>query len=140
MHAGSVFSIAVQGDEYMPQSGDNPAETTGRQHQPKRRIEKIHLRPFQLVYKIPLLSLFLSLHPPLIWHRLQSDTSAVLKTQKTPHLITDMHFSIFAIVAALASFAAASPTADPSPAGVAHRRAINLAYFTESELADKSES
>lgn len=51
-----------------------------------------------------------------------------------------MQFSIFAIVATLVTFAATSPVADPSPAGVALRRAINKAYFTEAELAETSES
>lgn len=51
-----------------------------------------------------------------------------------------MQFSIFAIIAVLATFAATSPLADPSPAGVALRRAINMAYFTEAELAETSES
>lgn len=47
-----------------------------------------------------------------------------------------MQFSIFAILATLATFAAASPIAESSPAGVALRRAINKAYFSEIELAD----
>ena len=51
-----------------------------------------------------------------------------------------MQFAIFTIIAALATFAATSPTAGPSPAGVALRRAINKAYFSEAELADLSES
>lgn len=51
-----------------------------------------------------------------------------------------MQLFTFVVVAALASFAATSPTADSSPAGVALRRAINMAYFTEAELADLSKS
>lgn len=51
-----------------------------------------------------------------------------------------MQFSIPALFAALAAFAATSPTPDPSPAGVALRRAINMAYFTAAELADVGES
>lgn len=51
-----------------------------------------------------------------------------------------MQFSIFAILATLATFAAASPIAESSPAGVALRRAINKAYFSEIELADTGES
>lgn len=51
-----------------------------------------------------------------------------------------MHFSLLAIVATLATFAAASPIADASPAGVALRRAINKTYFTEAELANQGES
>ncbi|MCJ1313611.1 hypothetical protein MMC25_007290 [Agyrium rufum] len=47
-----------------------------------------------------------------------------------------MQFTLFTLVAALATFAAASPIADASPAGVALRRAINKAYFTEAELAN----
>lgn len=51
-----------------------------------------------------------------------------------------MQFSILAVFATLVTFAATSPIADSSPAGVALRRAINKAYFTEAELADESES
>ena len=50
-----------------------------------------------------------------------------------------MQFSIFAVIATLATIVATSPMADPSPAGILHRRAINKAYFTEAELADTSE-
>ena len=51
-----------------------------------------------------------------------------------------MHFTVFAVIASLATIVATTPLVDSSPASVLHRRAINLAYFTEAELADKSES
>ena len=51
-----------------------------------------------------------------------------------------MQFSVFAILATLATFAATSPIAESSPAGVSLRRAINKAYFSEIELADTGES
>lgn len=51
-----------------------------------------------------------------------------------------MQFSIFAIIATLATFAATSPIGDSNPATVALRRAIDKADFTEAELADQSES
>ena len=51
-----------------------------------------------------------------------------------------MQFSIFAVIATLATIAATSPTVDSSPAGVLRSRAINYGYFTEAELAEKSES
>ena len=51
-----------------------------------------------------------------------------------------MQFSIFAIIAALATFAATSPITDSSPAGVALRRSFNKADFTEFELANYSEA
>ncbi|KAL9076821.1 MAG: hypothetical protein Q9161_000806 [Pseudevernia consocians] len=47
-----------------------------------------------------------------------------------------MQLSVFAIIATLATFAATSPIAESSPAGVALRRAISKAYFSEAELAD----
>ena len=47
-----------------------------------------------------------------------------------------MQFFIVAVVATLATFAVASPLAETHPAGIALRRAINKAYFTEAELAD----
>lgn len=51
-----------------------------------------------------------------------------------------MKFSIIAIIATLATFTATSPIAEPSPAGVAVRRAINKAYFSAEELADTGKS
>ena len=51
-----------------------------------------------------------------------------------------MHFTVFAVIASLATIVATTPMVDSSPASVLHRRAINMAYFTEAELADKSES
>ena len=51
-----------------------------------------------------------------------------------------MQFSIFAVIATLATIAATSPIVDSSPASVLRNRAINYGtYFTEAELADKSE-
>ena len=51
-----------------------------------------------------------------------------------------MQFSIFAVIATLATIVATSPIIDSSLASVIHRRAINKADFTEAELADQSES
>ena len=50
-----------------------------------------------------------------------------------------MQLSVVAIIATLATFAATSPIAESSPAGVALRRAISKAYFSEAELADTGE-
>ena len=51
-----------------------------------------------------------------------------------------MQFSILAVVATLATIVATSPIVEPDRASVIRSRAINMAYFTEAELADKSES
>ena len=51
-----------------------------------------------------------------------------------------MQFSIFAVIASLATMIAASPMVESGPPSIVHRRAINKGYFTEAELADQSES
>lgn len=51
-----------------------------------------------------------------------------------------MQFSIFAVIATLATIVATSPTVDSSPASVLRSRAINYGYFTEAELAETGES
>ena len=51
-----------------------------------------------------------------------------------------MQFSIFAVIATLATIVATSPTVDSSPASVLRSRAINFGYFSEAELAETGES
>ena len=89
------------------------------------------------VYKShAILILSLTFHPLSLHHKLHQTLQQAKPKPQTPPAA--MQFSIVAIVAALASFAAASPLPDASPAGVALRRAIDKAYFTEAELADTS--
>ena len=101
--------------------------------------ENTHPRFRQLVYiKLCFSTLSHSIH--LQFGTTLSQTSIPLEIYSTQTSTTKMQFSLFAVIATLATIVATSPTVDSSPAGVLRGRAINYGRnFTEAELADKSE-